>query len=257
MDCKKALVEADGDFDKAIDILRKTGQKVSAARADRQTTEGSVFIKTNDDSTEGVIVALGCETDFVARNKEFLTLGNEILNQAFESRPTELAGLTELRIGDRTIDEKILELIGKIGEKIEIIAFEVLGGEKIIPYVHAGSKLGVLVELSGSNGTGVDEAGKDVAMQIAAMGPIAVDRDHVEQSIIDREMKIGREQAIEDGKPENIVDKIAEGKVNKFLKENTLLNQTFVKDKNFTVAKYLESISSGLTVRAFKRVKIG
>ena len=257
MDCKKALVEADGDFDKAIEILRKKGQKVSAARADRATTEGSVFIKTDADGTEGMMIALGCETDFVAKNEEFVGLGSQILDAAFEAHPANLEELESLTLEDQTVSEKITELVGKIGEKIELTAFEILDGEKVIPYVHAGNKLGVLVALAGGNGSDVTDAGKDVAMQIAAMSPIAVDKDQVDPTIIEKEMQIGREQAIEEGKPENIVDKIAEGKVNKFIKENTLLNQAFVKDNGTTVGKYLDGISHGLTVKDFKRVKIG
>ena len=256
MDCKKALVESDGDFDKAIEILRKKGQKVSAKRADRQTSEGSVFIQTNDDGTSAVIVALGCETDFVAKNKDFQELGAEILKAAFDARPASVEELKNLKSGDLTIGEKVTELVGKIGEKIDIVALEVLNGEKVVPYIHAGSKLGVLVSLKGANGTDVTDAGRDVAMQIAAMRPVAVDKDGVDQSIVENELKIGREQAIAEGKPEKIIDKIAEGKLNKFFKENTLLNQAFVKDSSQTVAKYLDSVNKGLTVDSFKRVSV-
>ena len=257
MDCKKALVEADGDFEKAIELLRKKGQKVSASRADRSTNEGSVFIQTNSEGNEGIIIGLGCETDFVSVNDEFRGLGNEILAKAVEENPANLEELNSLTLGDITVSEKIVEFIGKIGEKIEVTAYERLNSEKIIPYIHAGSKLGVLVGLDGANGTDVDAAGKDVAMQIAAMSPIAVDRDEVDPAIIEKEMEIGRDQARQEGKPDNILDKIAEGKVNKFLKENTLNNQKFVKDSSMTIAKYLESVHSGLKVAKFSRVKIG
>jgi elongation factor Ts len=256
MDCKKALVESDGDFDKAIEILRKKGQKVSEKRADRQTSEGSVFVQTNDDGTTAVMVALGCETDFVAKNQDFQNLGADILIAAFESKPASIDDLKNLKIDDLTIGEKVTELVGKIGEKIDIVALEILEGEKVVPYIHAGSKLGVLVALKGTNGTDVTDAGKDVAMQIAAMRPVAVDKDGVDQSIVDRELKIGREQAIAEGKPEQIIDKIAEGKLNKFFKENTLLNQAFVKDNSLTVGKYLDSVNKGLTVASFKRVSV-
>lgn len=257
MDCKKALVEADGDFEKAIEILRKKGQKVSASRADRATNEGSVFIKTNNEGNEGVIIGLGCETDFVAKNEEFQSLGQEILEAAFISNPNSLDELGNLKIGDLTVSEKVIELVGKIGEKIEITAYERLNGEAVVPYTHAGNKLGVLVALKGVNGTDVEQVGKDVAMQIAAMNPIAVDEGDVDASVIEKEKEIGREQARQEGKPENILDKIAEGKVNKFLKENTLLNQAFVKDNSMTIAKYLTSVQNGLSVSKFTRVKIG
>ena len=254
MDCKKALTETNGDFDAAIDLLRKKGQKVSASRADRQTNEGSVFIKTDNDETEGVLVALGCETDFVAKNQEFQNLGNQIADLAFENKPSSVDELKSLNVGETTIDEKITELVGKIGEKLEIVAYNFISGEKIIAYVHAGSKLGVLVALKGINGADVVQPGKDIAMQIAAMNPVAVDKDDVDQTVINHELEIGREQAKAEGKPENIIDKIAEGKLNKFYKENTLLNQSFVKDNSHTVKSYLDSINKGLTVDRFKRV---
>jgi elongation factor Ts len=256
MDCKKALVESDGDFDKAIELLRKKGQKVSAKRADRETNEGSVFIQSKDDKTLSVIVALGCETDFVAKNDDFQSLGKEILGVAYNENPASVDELKALKSGDLTIADKLTELVGKIGEKIDVVAYEVLEGEQVVSYVHAGSKLGVLVALKGTNGSDMNEAGRDVAMQIAAMKPVAVDKDDVDQSIIENELKIGREQAIAEGKPEKIVDKIAEGKLNRFFKDNTLLNQSFVKDNSMTVAQYLDSVNKGLTVAKFKRVSV-
>ncbi|MEQ9423477.1 MAG: translation elongation factor Ts [Cyclobacteriaceae bacterium] len=257
MDCKKALVEAEGDFDKAIEILRKKGQKVSASRADRETTEGSVFIKTSDDGKEAVLVSFTCETDFVAKNEEFQGLGQDILEVAFTEKPANIEALKSLKLGDLTIAEKIVEMIGKIGEKLDVSDYETLSGEAVVPYIHAGSKLGVLVSLKGANGTDVTDAGKDVAMQIAAMNPVAVDKDGVDQNVIEKEMEIGKEQAIAEGKPENIVEKIAMGKVNKFLKDNTLLSQPFVKDNSKTIAQYLDGVQSGLTVDNFKRISIG
>ncbi|HEX9651928.1 MAG TPA: translation elongation factor Ts [Cyclobacteriaceae bacterium] len=256
MDCKKALTEANGDFEKAIEILRKKGQKVSASRADRNTTEGSVFIKTTDDQKEAVLVALGCETDFVAKNEEFQRLGNLILETAFKNRPASLEELLKLPAQNLTVQEKIIELVGKIGEKIEIVDYTTLTGEMVIPYIHAGSKLGVLVALTGTNETDVSQAGKDVAMQIAAMNPVAVNKDDVDQTVIEKEIEIGKEQARQEGKAEEMLEKIALGKLNKFFKENTLLNQTFVKDNNLTVQKYLEGISKNLSVSAFKRVSV-
>ncbi len=257
MDCKKALTEAEGDFDKAIEILRKKGQKVSASRADRDTKEGSVFIKTSNDNTEAILIALNCETDFVGKNEEFQALGNTILEVAFEKAPADVAGLLNETAGDTTVAEKITELVGKIGEKIEVSEYVRLKGEAVVPYIHAGNKLGVLVSLKGVNGSDVTEAGKDVGMQIAAMNPVAVDENGVDASVVEKELEIGREQARAEGKPDNIIDKIAQGKLQKFYKENTLLHQQFVKDNGLTVAKYLDSVSKGLTVAEFKRIAIG
>ena len=257
MDCKKALVEADGDFEKAIDLLRKKGQKVSASRADRETTEGAVFVKTSADKKQGVMVALSCETDFVGKNEEFLKLGEQILDVAFASNPSSVDELKDLKIGDLTVAEKITELVGKIGEKIEISEYVTVEGEAVVPYIHAGNKLGVLVALTGVNGTDVTDAGKDVGMQIAAMNPVAVDESGVDADTIQKELEIGKEQALAEGKPENIVDKIAQGKLQKFYKDNTLLKQQFVKDSSMSVQDYLNSVSKGLSVANFKRVSIG
>lgn len=255
MDCKKALVESDGNIEKAIEFLRKKGQKVSEKRADRQTKEGSVFVQTNEDNTAAVVIALGCETDFVAKNDDFQNLGKELLAIAYDARPGTVEELKALKSGDLTLGDKVTELIGKIGEKIDIVGFEIMKGEKVVPYIH-GSKLCILVSLKETGGADVIEAGRDVAMQIAAMQPVAVDKDGVDATTIEKELNIGREQAREAGKPENIIEKIAEGKLNKFYKENTLLNQAFVKDNSMNVAKYLDTVSKGLTVETFKRIAI-
>ncbi|MFY0625868.1 MAG: elongation factor Ts [Reichenbachiella sp.] len=257
MDCKKALVEADGDFDKAIEFLRKKGQKVSASRADRETNEGVVVVKTNADKTVGVLVAFTCETDFVAKNDEFIALGNDLATAAFENRPADAAALKALPSGDRTFNDRIVDMIGKIGEKMDIIAYEVMEGEQIIPYVHAGSKLGVLVSMKNTDGTDVTDAGKDVAMQIAAMNPVALDKDGVDATVVQSEIEIGKDQARQEGKPEAMLEKIALGKLNKFYKENTLLSQAFVKDNKSSIAQYLDSVVKGLTVAEFKRIAIG
>ena len=257
MDCKKALTEADGDFDKAIDILRTKGQKVSASRADRATTEGVVFVKTNDEKNEGVLIALNCETDFVAKNDEFQNLGNNILDIAFEQRPADVDALMALPYEDVTVGEKITELVGKIGEKIEVSSYVRMNADVVVPYIHAGSKLGVLVGLANANGTDVTTAGKDVAMQIAAMRPVAVSKDSVDAATVEHELEIGREQARAEGKPEQIIDKIAQGKLNKYFQENTLLAQKFVKDNGITIEQYLDGVSKGLTVSEFERVAIG
>jgi len=257
MDCKKALTEADGDFEKAIEILRKKGQKVSASRSDKDAKEGSVFVKTSDDKKEAVLIALNCETDFVAKNDEFQALGKLIAETAFTKKSTDTNSLLNEKVGSLTINEKITELVGKIGEKLEISAFVHMKGEAIVPYIHAGSKLGVLVSLKGVNGKDVTDAGKDVGMQIAAMNPVAVDESAVDKSVIEKELEIAKAQILAEGKPANMVEKIAQGKLQKFFKESTLVHQTFVKDNSKTVAQYLDSISKGLAVAEFKRVAIG
>jgi len=257
MDCKKALTEANGDFEKAIEILRKKGQKVSASRSDKDAKEGSVFIKSSDDKKEAVLIALNCETDFVAKNDEFQNLGKLIAETAFTRKSADKDALMNEKVGDLTIREKITELVGKIGEKLEISAFVHMKGEAVVPYIHAGSKLGVLVSLKGVNGKDVSDAGKDVGMQIAAMNPVAVDETNVDKTVIEKELEIAKAQILAEGKPANMVDKIAAGKLQKFFKDNTLVHQAFVKDSSKTVAQYLDSVSKGLAVAEFKRVAIG
>lgn len=256
MDCKKALTEADGDFEAAVDILRKKGQKVSASRADRETTEGAVFIKLSDDSTFGVAVALGCETDFVAKNESFLALGNSIAELAFDQKFATTDELLAATIGGYTVESSIIDLCGKIGEKISIVTYEKVEGDKVISYLHSNAKLGVLLALKGVNGTDVTEVGKDVAMQIAAMKPIAIDKDDVDTTVVEREIEVGKELARNEGKPEAMLDKIAQGRLQKFYKEQTLLNQEFVKDNSKTIAQLLDGVTKGLTVSAFKRVTV-
>lgn len=255
MDCKKALVEADGDFDKAVEILRKKGQKISASRSDRETNEGTVFVKSSDDKKTAMMISLNCETDFVAKNEEFQKAGESILDVAFQNKPASVEELVKLKMGALTVEEKLTELVGKIGEKIDIGAYETLTGDMVVSYVHAGSRLGVLVALTNVGGE-AEDAGRDIGMQIAAMKPIALDKDEVDQTTIEREMEIGREQARAEGKPDKIIDKIAEGKLNKFFKENTLVNQAFVKDPNMTVAQYLDSVNKGMKVTAFRRISV-
>ena len=257
MDCKKALTEAEGDFEKAIEILRKKGQKVSASRSDRDAREGSVFVKSSDDKKEAVLIALNCETDFVGKNEEFQSLGKLIAETAFANKPASKEALLALTVGGLTINDKIVELVGKIGEKIEVSEYIHMKGEAVVAYIHAGAKLGVLVSLKGVNGKDVTDAGKDVGMQIAAMNPVAVDETSVDKEVIAKELEIAKAQILAEGKPENMVEKIAAGKLNKFFKESTLLPQAFVKDNSKTVAQYLDSVSKGLTVAEFKRVTIG
>lgn len=256
MDCKKALTEAEGDFEKAIEILRKKGQKVSASRSDKEAKEGSVFVKVSDDKKEAVLIALNCETDFVAKNEEFQSLGKLIAETAYAQKPATKEALLGLAAGSLSLNDKIVELVGKIGEKIEVSEYIRMTGEAVVPYIHAGSKLGVLVSLKGVNGKDVTEVGKDVGMQIAAMNPVAVDEKSVDKSVIEKELEIAKAQILAEGKPENMVEKIAAGKLQKFYKENTLLHQAFVKDNTKTVAQYLDSVTKGLTVAEFKRVTI-
>ena len=257
MDCKKALVEAEGDFDKAIEILRMKGQKLSEKRADRETKEGSVFVRVSEDGSTAHLIAFTCETDFVAKNDDFQALGNEIADAAKSNTPADLAALNALSLGDVTVEEKITELVGKIGEKLAVTTYETISGEKVASYIHSNGKLGVLVAMTGSGDAEVADAGKDVGMQIAAMNPVALDKDGVDPTTIEKEIEIGKEQARQEGKPEAILDKIAAGKLQKFFKENTLLSQSFVKEPKQTVAQYLDSVNKGLTVSAFKRVSIG
>jgi len=257
MDCKKALTEAQGDFEKAIEILRKKGQKVSASRSDKEAKEGAVFIQTSDDKRTAVLIALNCETDFVAKNEAFQQLGKLIVETAFAKKPATKEALLAEPAAGLTIAEKITELVGKIGEKIEIKDFVAITGEAVVPYIHVGSKLGVLVSLKSTNGKDVTDAGKDVGMQIAAMNPVAVDEKSVDKSVIEKELEIAKAQILAEGKPENMVEKIAQGKLNKFFKESTLLHQAFVKDNTKTVAQYLDGVSKGLTVAEFRRVAIG
>lgn len=257
MDCKKALTETNGDFDAAVDYLRKRGAKIAAKRADREATEGAVIAMTSDDNKTGVIVLLSCETDFVAKNDGFVAFAKEIAQVALNEKPADLAALKSLNVGSVALESRLLEEVAKIGEKIDVVHYELIEGENVVGYIHAGNRMGVLVEMNNAANEANMAAGKDAAMQIAAMNPVAVDKDGVDASIVEREMKIGREQAIAEGKPENIIDRIAEGKLQKFYKENTLLNQDFVKDSSMSVSKMLDSVEKGLTIKQFKRVQLG
>jgi elongation factor Ts len=256
MDCKKALTEAGGDVEKAIEILRKKGQKLSAKRADREAKEGVVVALVNDDRTRGVVVTLNCETDFVAKNQDFIDFGKSIATLALDNFPADTAGLLELNYEGMRLADKITEQIGVIGEKVEVSRYERLEADQVVPYIHMGYRAGVVV---GLNKAGDDflEAGKNVAMQVAAMKPVAVSKEGVSQEVIDKEIEIGKEQALNEGKPEAMVEKIALGKLNKFFKENTLLAQQYVKDSSMSIEKYLQSIDSGLTVTDFKHLKLG
>lgn len=257
MDCKKALTEADGDFEKAVDILRKKGQKVSASRADRETKEGVVVSKVSENGKTGILLSLTCETDFVAKNEEFGIFANTLLGMAVSANCSSVEEIHALPFDNITTAEKIIEMTGKIGEKIEISHYVVIKAEAVVPYIHSNGKLGVLVGLANTSGINAEEVGKDVAMQIAAMNPVAVDKDGVDASTIEREIEIGKDQARQEGKAEDMLEKIAMGKLQKFYKENTLLSQVFVKDNSKTIAQYLDGVSKGMTVSEFKRISIG
>ncbi len=258
MDCKKALTQAKGDFEAAVDILRKRGQKISNKRSERETTEGSVFVKTNESNNLGIIIALSCETDFVAKNENFIDLGNKILDTALKNNPKDINDLLALNINGSTINDIIINHIGKIGEKIEIKDFQKLKASLVVPYIHIGNNLGVLVGLEGgdSDKDKATIAGKNIAMQIAAMNPIALSKEKIDPKVIQKELDIAKEQAKMEGKPEAVTEKIAQGKLNKFFKDNTLLEQAYIKESSLSIKKYLESVISGLIVIDFKRVYI-
>ncbi|GIV44700.1 MAG: elongation factor Ts [Bacteroidia bacterium] len=258
MDCKKALVEAEGDFQKAIEILRKKGQKISASRQNREAKEGSIFIAISEDKKQGFAIELNCETDFVGKNSDFLALGQSIIDLTKNHKITSLDALLNAKLDTLTVKEKLEEAMGKIGEKIDIRRLEVLEGELVYGHLHTGGRIGVLVALSGVNGAKeVEAVAKDVAIQITAMNPIAVDKNSVDPSIIEKEIEIGKEQARQEGKPEHILEKIAMGKLEKFFKENTLLAQEFVKDNTKTIQQLLKEHGSDLTVTSFKRLALG
>jgi len=256
MDCKKALTEANGDFEAAIDYLRKKGAKVAASRQDRESNEGVVIAKTTADGKRGVIVEFNCETDFVAKNADFVAFANSIADLAIAKNPSSLEELVELELNGEKLADTIISQIGKIGEKVGVSKFESVTGEKVIAYIHGNYRLGVLVALN-SNPESADEVGKDVAMQIAAMNPVAIDKGDVDSKTIERELEIAKDVIRAEGKPEEMVEKIAAGKLNKFYKDSTLLNQEFVKDSSKTVAQFLNDVEKGLTVTAFKRVQLG
>ncbi len=256
MDCKKALTEAGGDFDKAVEVLRKKGQKVSAKRADREANEGVVTAQVSDDKKKGVIVKLSCETDFVAKGDDFVKFAEDVAALALSHFPATHEELMGLDMNGLPVSERVTELVGKINEKIELAAYERMEAEQVAPYIHMGNKAAVLVGLNKASEEAYN-AGRDVAMQVAAMKPVALDKDGVDQSIIDKEIEIGKEQARQEGKPEQIIEKIAMGKLNKFFKESTLLNQQFVKDSSHSVSSYLKSFDKELTVTDFKHVELG
>lgn len=258
MDCKKALQEVEGDFDKAVEVLRKKGQKVANKRADRSANEGIVIAKTTDDQKYGTIMMLNCETDFVAKNDDFVNFAHKIIDTVIENKPSNMEELKSTKMSnDLTVEENVTDMIGRTGEKLVLYKFDALKSEKVFAYNHHGNKLGSLVAFNKDGSEEIDKAGREIAMQIAAMNPAGIDKDDVPQEVIDRELEIGRDQARQEGKPENIIEKIAEGKLNKFLKENTLLNQEFIREAKTPVKDYLQKIDKDLKVVDFRRYMLG
>ena len=254
MDCKKALEESEGNFDKAIEIIRKKGQAVANKRADREATEGVVLSKVSSDGKLGVMIVLNSETDFVAKNADFMALATKILDIALAKNPANLEKLKSLVMDGGKIGEKIVEYVGIIGEKLDLSYFEKIEAAHVQSYIHPGNRLATLV---GFTKSGLDvQVYKDIAMQIAAMNPVAVDKEFVSQATVAQEIEIGKEQARREGKPEEMLEKIAQGKLAKFFKESTLLNQDFVKDNKMTIKQYLHSVNKDLTVTDFKRYSL-
>jgi len=254
MDCKKALTESDGNFEKAQQIIRERGQAIANKRSDREASEGIVLATTNANQTLGVVIALKCETDFVAKNVDFIKLVESILEKAISNNPANLDALKAINFEGKTIADKIIEQTGIIGEKLELGFYQKIEASHVAFYIHSDKKLATLV---GFNKAGFNvQVGKDVAMQIAAMDPVAIDKDFVPQATIDKELEIGRNQALADGKPAELVDKIAQGKLGKFYKDSTLLNQDFIKESKITVKQYLQQSEKDLTVTAFFRCSI-
>ncbi len=253
MDCKNALVEANGDFEAAVDILRKKGQKVAAKRSDREASEGLVIGKTTADSSRGVLVVVNCETDFVAKNDAFGEFANSIVDLAIEKNPASLEELLELDLNGKSVTDAVTNEIGKIGEKIEVSGYEVVEAAHVVAYNHPGNKIASIV---GLNKDGFAEIAKEMAMQVAAMAPVAVDKDDVPQNVIDKELEIGRELAAQEGKPADMLDKIAQGKLGKFFKESTLLNQAFIRENKKSIRQYLQEQDKELTVTGFKRISL-
>jgi elongation factor Ts len=260
MDCRKALVESDGDFEKAIDYLRKKGQKVAALRSDREAKEGVIIAKTTADQKTGLIITLACETDFVSKNAEFVAVAQAIMDVAIRNNVKTLDELKTSKLENATISDKIDDQVAKIGEKIQLTRFERIDAEAVASYIHGAYRMGVLVGLN-KNTPAALEAGREVAMQIAAMNPVAVDQDSVSPEMIEREKAIVTEQIRNDpkmaGKPDEMIEKIAVGKLNAFFKENTLTAQPFVKDASKTVREHMKSVDPGLKVISFKRVQLG
>jgi len=258
MDCKNALVEANGDLDKAIEILRKKGQKVAAKRADRDSHQGAAIAITNKEKTIGAAIVLACETDFVGKNADFVNLANELANIALNCDSKE--DLLKASIGNMNVEEKLLEQTGVIGEKIQINKFVKINAPYVGSYIHAGNKIATVVGLSKTNDDLLNDmlnVSKDIAMQVAAMNPIALNEEGVDSNVIEKEIEIAKDQLRAEGKPEAMLDNIAKGKLKRFFKDNTLINQAFIKDTKISVSDYLSSFDKELTVTCFDRVSIG
>ncbi|MEN9999472.1 MAG: translation elongation factor Ts [Bacteroidota bacterium] len=256
MDCKNALVEANGDFEAAIDILRKKGQKIAAKRGENDASEGLVLAQVTADGKTGVVLALNCETDFVAKNDGYMKLVQSFLDIALKNLPASAEELKSLAYDDKlTVADKITEQIGVIGEKLDLASYAVVSADKVVAYNHPGNQLATLVGVNSSSDA-AEDAGKQVAMQVAAMNPIALNKDGVDARTIEREIEVGKDLAIQEGKPADMAEKIAQGRLAKFFKENTLLSQEFIRDNKLTVESFLESTEKGLTVTEFKRIAL-
>ncbi|MGM0547001.1 MAG: translation elongation factor Ts [Bacteroidota bacterium] len=255
MDCKKALQEADGDFEKATEILRKKGQKLSEKRADREANQGLVVTRVSDDGTKAAALEINCETDFVARNEDFQKRAQQFLDIVFENNIESVDELLETEHEGLTIADHVKDMVGKIGEKIKINKVKYVETDgSFISYIHPGNQLGVLVEFEGD--VEDPEVGKDVAMQIAAMNPLAVTRDGVDSSVVEKELEIAKEQLLEEGKSEEIAEKASQGKLRRFYEERVLLEQKFVKDNSLSVEEYLKNNDTPL-VKSFHRIQLG
>ncbi|MFT5886912.1 MAG: elongation factor Ts [Arcticibacterium sp.] len=258
MDCKKALVEAEGDFEKAVEFLRKAGQKVAAKRADNATSEGVILVDVSDSGKSAILLAIACETEPVSKVEDFNTLAASVLQTGVKHDAKDAATLAGLNLEDgRNVAEAITDLVGKIGEKVVVSDYKKLDGEQVVAYIHSNNKAAAIVSFENVQGADVETLGKDVAMQIVAMKPVGLDKDDVDPTIVEKEIEIGKDQARQEGKPEAMLEKIALGKLNKFYKENTLLNQAFVKDPSMTISQLLEKTQKGLKITSFVHVVIG
>ena len=256
MDCKNALVEADGDIEKAIDVLRKKGQKVAAKRADRSANEGYVVAKTNKNNTYGAVLMLNCETDFVGKTTDFVGCAEAIIDFAVTNQVKELQQLLDSKLDGQAVSELLTNMTGKTGEKIELNQFEVIESPFVSSYNHNGNRLATIVGFNKKTAN-IEMAGHEIAMQIAAMSPVSIDEKSVPQEVIERELDIAREQIRNEGKPEEMVEKIAQGKLNKFFKESTLVHQEFIRDSKKTVGQYLKDVDAELIVEKFYRLRLG
>jgi len=256
MDCKKALTEAEGDQEKAIEILRKKGQKVAAKRADRDAAEGVIIAKISEDGTFGAVVRISSETDFVAKNQDFIDFVTAVADKAVELKASTVEELKAADMNGRTVEENVLDQLGKIGEKIEIVDYKSITAPAVFAYIHPGNRLATIMGLNKADVADIATIGKEVNMQIAAMAPIALDKDGIDDAVIKQEIEIGMDQARQEGKPEAMLEKIAMGKLNKFYKENTLLNQAFVRNNKQSVSQYLKEADKDLTVTEFYRLAL-